>query len=299
MPIVAIANQKGGCGKTITAINLSAGLSELGKRVLLVDMDPQGHASLGLRVRSEDLGLSMYDLMRGLERTEIILDDILLPIGENLDLAPSNILLASAEQELAGWPDRYQRLAKCLKTTSKEYDFVVIDSPPHLGTLTLNALFAAQRVVIPIDASFFSLHGVTKLFQTMEYLKEELGHSSEFRVLPSMFERRSRFAKEILQDIREHFGERVFHTVVHSNIKLREAASHGRSIFAYAPRSRGAADYGELAKEVLAEGLPASMPAPERAQHTPTHVSPAPVLCEETRATAQEIQTFLDQRQEI
>ena len=300
MNIYAIANQKGGCGKTITAIQLSAGLSELGKRVLLVDMDPQGHASLGLNVRSEDLGLSMYDLIRGLERSEIILDDIVLPIGENLDLAPSNILLASAEQELSGWPDRYQRLAKCLKTTSRQYDFVVVDSPPHLGTLTLNALFAAQRVVVPIDASFFSLHGVTKLFQTMEYLKEEAGHSVEFRVLPTMFEKRSCFAKEMLQEIRGHFGSRVYDTVIHSNIKLREAASHGQSIFAYAPRSRGATDYRAFAKEIVAESVPEPIAdVPRRVKTASMQVPPAPVLSEETRTTAQEIQTFLDQSQGV
>ncbi len=297
MPVYAIANQKGGCGKTITAINLSAGLSKLGKRVLLVDMDPQGHASLGLRVRSEDLGLSMYDLIRGLDRSEIILDDILLPIQENLDLAPSNILLASAEQELSNWPDRYQRLAKCLRTTSKQYEFVIVDCPPHLGALTLNALYAAQRVLVPIDASFFALHGVTKLFQTMEYVREELDHSSEFRILPSMFERRSRFAKEVLQEMRSHFGERVYDTVVHSNIKLREAASHGRPIFAYAPKSRGAMDFGQLAMEVLVESQPIPGAIPPAQEVSQIFASKPPVLSEETKATAEEIQTFLDHRE--
>lgn len=299
MRIYAVANQKGGCGKTLTAINLAAGLAGMGKRVLLVDTDPQGHASLGLNVRSEDLGLSMYDLIRGLERTEIILDDIILPVQENLDLAPSNILLASAEQELAGWPDRYQRLAKGLRTTSKEYDFAVIDCPPHLGLLTLNALYAAQRVMVPIDASFFSLHGVTKLFQTMEYLKDELNHTLDFRIVPTMFDNRSRFAKDVLQEIREHFGSQVYHTVVRSNIKLREAASHGRSIFAYDPKSRGALDYGQLAKEVMAESFPLAEILPIREIPVPVEVPMAPVLSEETRATAEEIQTFLDQRHGI
>ncbi len=299
MRVIAVANQKGGCGKTITAINLAAGLSMQGKRVLLVDMDPQGHASLGLNVRSEDLGFSMYDLIRGLERTDIILDDIILPVQENLDLAPSNILLASVEQELTGWADRYQRLAKGLKTTSKEYDFIIIDCPPHLGVLTLNALFAAQSVLVPIDASFFSLHGVTKLFQTMEFVKEELEHEVDYKILPTMFERRSRFAKEVLAEIRSHFGAKVYATMIRGNVKLREAASHGRSIFFYAPKSAGAQDYGQLAGEVLAEAfLPAEPQSLWKSSNDRPSIS-APTLSEETRATAEEIQTFLDQRQGI
>ncbi len=301
MRIYAVANQKGGCGKTITSINLAAGLAMSGKRVLLMDTDPQGHSSLGLNVRSEDLGLSMYDLFRGLERTEIILDDIILPVQENLDLAPSNILLASAEQELSGWPDRYQRLAKGLKTTSKNYDFVVIDCPPHLGLLTLNALFAAQRVVIPIEASFFSLHGVTKLFQTMDYLKEELNHTLESRIVATMFEKRSRFTREVLQEIREHFKDQVYDTVIRGNIKLREAASHGRSIFAYDPRSNGAYDYAQLAREVMRQAYPAediTSPLAENPEPvTLVEFPSAPVLSEQTRATAEEIQTFLDHQQ--
>ncbi len=293
MRVVAIANQKGGCGKTITAINLAAGLSLLGKRVLLTDIDPQGHASLGLHIRSEDLGLSMYDLIRGLERTEITLDDILLPIQENLDLAPSNILLASLEQELTLWPDRYQRLSKGLRTTSKEYDYVIIDCPPHLGVLTLNALVAARQVVIPIDASFFSRQGVTKLFATMEYLKDEIGHSLDFRILPTMFENRSRFSKEVLQEIRSHFGAQVFDTVIRSNIKLREAASYGRSIFAYAPDSRGAEDYGRLAQEMLMGVSLGVQSAPVQNAFAPGGVPLVPKLSEETRASAEEVQVLL------
>jgi chromosome partitioning protein len=295
MQVYAITNQKGGCGKTMTAIQLAAGLALLGKRVLLVDTDPQGHASLGLNIRSEDLGLSMYDLLRGLERTEIVLDDIILPVQDNLDLAPSNILLASVEQELSGWPDRYERLAKSLKTTTKDYDYVIIDCPPHLGALTLNALVAADRVVIPIEASFFSLHGVTKLFQTMEYLKDELDHSLNFRILPTMFEGRSRFGKEVLQEIRSHFPNEVYSTVIRSNVRLREAVSHGRTIFAYDKRARGALDYGELAKEVVAETYPEIEAYREEQMLASPVLARSPSLSEETRATAEEIQTFLDQ----
>jgi len=253
MRIIAIANQKGGCGKTTTAINLSASLARCNRRVLLIDMDPQGHSTLGYCQRLEEIGLSIYHVLKG----EVLLDDVILHTGtDGVELAPSNIVLSTIEQELAGSPEKEKRLHNAIENGKKLYDYVIIDCPPNLGLLSINALRAAGEVIIPLDASFFSLHGLGKLLETIEVLNRRSGHKVEACILPTMFDRRSRFAREILEEVRSHFNGVIFSTPIRVCTKLRESVSFGRPVSAYAPNSIGSWDYSALAEEILLQEEP-------------------------------------------
>lgn len=253
MRIVAIANQKGGCGKTTTAINLSASLAKCNRTVLLIDMDPQGHSTLGYYVRLEEIGLSIYHVLK----EGIPLDDIVLNTGtEGVKLAPSNIVLSAIEQELAGSPEKEKRLHNAIKMAKKKYDYIIIDCPPNLGLLSVNALRAAGEVIIPLDTSFFSLHGLGKLLETIEVLNRRSGHKIETYILPTMFNRRSRFAREIIEEVRSHFKGVIFSMPIRVCTKLRESVSFGRPVSAYAPNSIGHWDYASLADEILLQEEP-------------------------------------------
>ena len=252
MRSIAIANQKGGCGKTITAINLAAFLARQERKVLLVDMDPQGHTTLGLQADFVTPGRTIADvLVWELNNQKTLLQDIRCNISPNLDLIPSDILLSAASEKLASIPGRENRLKQALGGMQDQYDYILIDCPPNVGVLTFNALMASSEAIIPIDPSFFSLHGIGKMMETLELLMHEKGHQIEAHALLTLYPGRSDFVREVAADIRKHLGGRAFESYIRYSVKLAEAASHGKPICDYAPRTVGYHDYKSLALEIL------------------------------------------------
>ncbi len=251
MRTIAIINQKGGCGKTTTAINLSAVLAQKGYRTLLVDVDPQGHCALGLAVPDQQLERTIADVMRcGLDGS-IAFSDITWQISQNLDLAPASMSLAGIEQELAGAPDRDRRLLQVLALVSDRYDYCIIDCPPSIGLLTFNALRAAQEVVIPVETGYFAMQGAMRQEATIRMLARRAGHRVRFMVLATMYDVRTKLAREILAELRRHFGEQLLPVVVHFNSKLREAASFGQAITEYDASCTGHEDFDQLANWLI------------------------------------------------
>src|ERR1043166_6135737 len=252
MRTIAVVNQKGGCGKTITAINLSAFLALAGRRVLLVDMDPQGHSTLGLSACGSGSNRTMYDVLlsetRGRQTT---ISDITRQVGENFDLAPSDILLSAVPEVLAGVAGRENILTRAIAGLQARYDYVIIDCPPNVGLLTFNALKACTEALIPMDPSFFSLHGIGKLFETFAVLERDTGHRISARVLVTLYSGRTAFVKAVVQEVHDHLAGKHFKTVIRQSVKLAEAASHGLPITRYARLSAGFEDYQALANEVL------------------------------------------------
>ena len=251
MRTIAIANQKGGCGKTTTAINLSACLALNNKRVLLIDLDPQSHTSIGLGVKVEELEKSIYDVFS--EKNGRSLDDVIVEIDQNFDLVPSQMILSAVEQELSGTAGRESVLARSFQNIERHYDYIIIDCPPSLGLLTFNALKACSEALIPIEMSVFSLQGVARLLETIEILKEKYGHEIKPKALATMCNPRTLFANEVLKNIEEHFEKDMYKTIIHNTVRLKEAAGYGLSVHKYNKRCRGAEDYMELTGEVLAE----------------------------------------------
>jgi len=250
MRVIAIANQKGGCGKTTTAINLGACLARLGRRTLIVDLDPQAHASLGLsRGRPELDGATVCDaLVDG-----GTFDGVVRRVSDNLDLAPSNPRLTLAEQRLNLLPHGEETLKRALDGLVDRYDFVLIDCPPTGGLLTANAVRAADETIITVDTGFFALYGVSQLLEFIEGAAGAGKETRRVRALATLYDRRTAFGREILKDLSGYFGEALFGTVIHSNVKLKEASSFGVPIVDYDPAARGCRDYMALAEEVVAE----------------------------------------------
>jgi len=247
--MIAVANQKGGVAKTTTAINLSACLATTGRRVLLVDIDPQGNATSGLGIDRDHLENSIYDLLLG----EVKADQVVVKSGiGNLDLIPANISLAGAEIEMVGMENREFRLRESLKDIRSDYNYIFIDCPPSLGLLTINALSAAERVLIPIQCEYYALEGVGQLLQTVNLVQRRLNPHLELEgVLLTMFDARTNLAIQVVDEVKNYFGNKVFQTVIPRNVRLSEAPSHGKPVIAYDPRSRGALLYQELAQEVM------------------------------------------------
>lgn len=286
MRTIAVVNQKGGCGKTITAINLSAFLAQAGRRVLLVDLDPQAHATLGLTTGDVTPGRTMYDVFR--TRTggpEIALPEIVRSVGENLDLAPTDILLSTIPESLAGLPGRENVLTWAFAALDDRYDYVIVDCPPSVGLLTFNAFKACSEAIIPMDPSFFSLHGIGKLFETFELLEKATNHRIAGRVLVTLYSGRSPFVKAVLDDVHRNLPGRVFGTVVRYSVKLAEAASHGQPITRYARESAGYADYQKLANEVLALEELREVEVPAEEPTTPEPVAPPLLTAAAPRVT--------------
>ncbi len=253
MRTIAIVNHKGGCGKTVTSINLSACLAERNERVLLVDLDPQGHSSLGLNVKPEEVEKHMYHVLSE-THWDVEMEDVIVGVDKYLDLAPSGIMLSAVEQELAGQPGREDRLLNALAKISDEYNYIVIDCPPSLGLLAFNALRACREVIVPVETSFFALHGLGKISETIKLVEDRFGQRKHMQVLATIYDQRTRIAGEVWEELREHFGENLFKTIIHINVQLREATGFGQPICRYDRRSSGYRDYAVLAQEVHSLG---------------------------------------------
>lgn len=247
--IIAIANQKGGVAKTTTAVNLSACLAAWDRKVLLVDIDPQGNATSGLGVDRDNLTSSIYDLLLGEREIEGVIVDTGI---ENLDLVPTNISLAGAEIEMVGMEKRETKLRDCLMPIKDRYHYIFIDCPPSLGLLTINALTTASSVLIPIQCEYYALEGVGQLLQTINLVQQRLNpHLFLEGVLLTMFDARTNLAIQVVDEVKNYFGDKVFSTVIPRNVRLSEAPSHGKPVITYDPRSKGAILYKELAQEVM------------------------------------------------
>ena len=246
--VIAITNQKGGVGKTTTAVNLSAWLAELGKKTLMVDLDPQGNTTSGLGCRVKDNN-SVYDAMMGRARLE---DCIQKTAVKKLRLVGSDIRLAGAEVELVGEEKRDFYLKTLLGPVREDYDFILIDCPPSLSLLTLNALAAADSVLIPIQCEYYALEGVSKLLDSMKLVKNHLNPNLEiFGVLMTMYNSRTNLSRQVVEEVRSFFGDKVFEVMIPRTVKLSEAPSYGMPITKYEPSGKGAQAYRDLAKEVI------------------------------------------------
>lgn len=255
MRIISIANQKGGCGKTTTAVNLAAALAGNGRKVLLIDFDPQAHATVGLNVEAKK---NIYHCLSKLTPQKAALEDIIVNVTTNLDIAPSNIILSTIEQELANEIGRENRLQETLSAIlNSNYDYTIIDCPPNLGILTVNAICASNEVIIPVEPSRFSVEGLGRLIDIINLIKERLEHRVDFKVLVTIFDSRLKYAFKILADLRNRFRESMFSTIIHVNVKLKESQSFGSSVLDFDKYSRGAKDYYSLSKEMIKTEAPA------------------------------------------
>src|SRR5437762_589984 len=252
MRTIAIINQKGGCGKTTTSINLAACLARLGHKTLLADMDPQGHCGVGLAVPEEQIERTIYDsLIEDVDGKPAKVSEVVWQIASEFDLAPSNIKLAGFEQVFAGRTGREDRLLKALDTVNQTYEWCIIDCPPSVGLLTFNALRACDEVIVPVETGFFSLHGLAKMMETLEVLKDRCQKDILIRVLPTLYDTRTKLAREVLSELRSKFREYLMESTVNFNTKLKEAASFGQPITEYDPGSRGYKDFVNLARELM------------------------------------------------
>ncbi len=246
--IIAVANQKGGVGKTTTSITLSTILAKKGKKVILVDADPQGNATSGIGVQ-EKMEKSVYDiLIDDVKVNEILLDSMI----KNLKVCPSNINLAGAEVELVSMMSREQRLKEKLDEIKNDYDYIVIDCPPSLGLITLNAFTAADSVLIPIQCEYYALEGLGQLMNTINLVKKHLNRSLEIEgALLTMYDVRTNLSNQVVKEVKKYFGDKVYKTVIPRNVKLSEAPSYGMPITVYDARSKGAKSYEKFVKELL------------------------------------------------
>jgi len=247
--IISLANQKGGVGKTTTSINLAAALAKLGKRVLLIDADPQANTSSGLGIDIRELESTIYEcLVNGIDPHTAIVETSM----ENLFVIPSHIDLVGAEIEMLNMEHREQLLKKIIQPIRDDYDFILIDCSPSLGLITINALTASDSVIIPVQCEFFALEGIAKLLNTIKIIKSKLNPALKIEgFLLTMYDNRLRLSNQVYEEVKRHFGDLVFNTVISRNVRLSEAPSHGVSVLEYDPHSKGAQNYTALAREVI------------------------------------------------
>ena len=253
MKTISVANQKGGCGKTTTAINLSSALASLGKRILLIDLDPQSHASFGLGIMNQTVNKSVYNVLTDNADKKCLLSECILQASKNLDIAPSNILLSTLEQELKDKEDAVSKLHDVITASQLNYDYIIVDCPPSLGFLTFNALRAADLVLVPIDMSAFSLMGVAKLLGMLELIKVKINHAPKVNSLATIFDRRTKYSETMLNEIKALFKDQMLKTIIRMNVTLKKAASKGVSVIEFDKEANGAIDHIALAKELLKE----------------------------------------------
>lgn len=247
--IVAITNQKGGVGKTTTSVNLGASLATLGKKVLLVDIDPQGNTTSGIGINKADVTYCIYDvIINDVHPKDVIVDTMI----ENLKIIPATIQLAGAEIELVPTISREIRLKKSLQLIKHLFDYVIIDCPPSLGILTVNSLTAADSVIIPIQCEYYALEGLSQLLNTVRLVQKHLNTDLKIEgVLLTMFDARTNLGIQVIEEVKKYFQQKVYQTIIPRNVRLSEAPSHGQSIITYDPKSKGSEVYMELAKEVI------------------------------------------------
>lgn len=250
--IVAVANQKGGVAKTTSAVNLSACLALNGKDVLLIDIDPQGNASSGLGIDKDETVHCIYDVIINGVPVESVLEDTEI---ERLKIVPATIQLAGAEIELVSAISRESKLKKSISSIRDNFDYIIVDCPPSLGLLTLNALTAADSLIIPIQCEYYALEGLGQLMNTIELVRKHLNANLDIEgVLLTMFDARTNLSIQVVDEVKEYFKDKVYRSIVPRNVRLSEAPSHGKPIVLYDPKSRGAEVYQELAKEVIERG---------------------------------------------
>jgi len=247
--IIAVANQKGGVGKTTTSVNLGASLASLGRKVLLVDIDPQGNTTSGIGINKADVENCIYDVLINEVHPRDAMVETSIP---GLTLIPATIQLAGAEIELVPTISRELRLKKALSQVRDMFDYILIDCPPSLGILTINSLTAADSVLIPIQCEYYALEGLSQLLNTVRLVQKHLNKSLQIEgVLLTMFDARTNLGIQVIEEVKKYFQEKVYQTIIPRNVRLSEAPSHGQSIITYDPKSKGAEVYLELAKEVI------------------------------------------------